>query len=61
MSKLMKRALILGASGGIGGAVVEILREQHWDVTCLSRSVDQIDITNEDSVMAAFTSVKGAI
>ena len=59
MSKLMKRALILGASGGIGGAVVKILREQHWDVTCLSRSVDQIDITNEDSVMAAFTSVKG--
>jgi nucleoside-diphosphate-sugar epimerase len=59
MSKLMKRALILGASGGIGGAVVKILREQHWDVTCLSRSVDQIDITNEDSVMDAFTSVKG--
>ena len=59
MSKLMKRALIIGASGGIGGAVVKILREQHWEGTCLSRSVDQINLTNEESVMAAFTSVKG--
>ena len=59
MSKLMKRALILGASGGIGGAVADNLKKQHWDVTSLSRSFNQFDVTNEDSVKAAFTSVEG--
>jgi len=59
MSKLMKRALILGASGGIGGAVADNLNKRHWDVTSLSRSFNQFDMTNEDSVKAAFTSVEG--
>ena len=59
MSKLMKRALILGASGGIGGAVADNLNKRHWDVTSLSRSFNQFDVTNEDSVKAAFTSVEG--
>jgi len=55
----MKRALILGASGGIGGAVADNLNKRHWDVTSLSRSFNQFDVTNEDSVKAAFTSVEG--
>lgn len=55
----MKRALILGASGGIGSAVANNLKKQYWDVTSLSRSLDQFDITNEDSVQASLSSVRG--
>jgi len=55
----MKRALILGASGGIGGAVADNLSKQHWDVISLSRSLNQFDVTDEDSVKATFTSVEG--
>tara|TARA_B100000579_G_scaffold387375_1_gene359738 strand:- start:441 stop:1103 length:663 start_codon:yes stop_codon:yes gene_type:complete len=55
----MKRALILGASGGIGGAVADNLSKQNWDVISLSRSLNQFDVTDEDSVKAAFTSVEG--
>ena len=55
----MKRALILGASGGIGSAVANSLKKQYWDVTSLSRSLDQFDITNEDSVQASLGSVRG--
>ena len=55
----MKRALILGASGGIGGAVAENLSKRHWDVISLSRSLNQFDVTDEDSIKAAFTSVEG--
>ena len=59
MSKLMKRALIFGASGGIGGAIADNLSKLHWDVTTLSRSVNHFDVTDEDSVKAAFASVDG--
>ena len=55
----MKRALILGASGGIGGAVADNLSKRHWDVISLSRSLNQFDVTDEDSVKASFTSVEG--
>ena len=59
MSKVMKRALIFGASGGIGGAIADNLSKLQWDVTTLSRSVNQFDVTDEDSVKAAFASVDG--
>ena len=59
MSKLMKRALIFGASGGIGGAIADNLSKRHWDVTSLSRSFNQFDVTDENSVKAAFASVDG--
>ena len=59
MSKLMKRALIFGASGGIGGAIADNLSKRRWDVTSLSRSFNQFDVTDENSVKAAFTSVDG--
>ena len=59
MSKLMKRALIFGASGGIGGAIADNLSKRHWDVTSLSRSLNQFDVTDEDSVKTTFASVDG--
>ncbi len=44
------RALIIGASGGIGGAVSAQLRSQEWEVTTLSRSEDGFDVGNAGSV-----------
>ena len=43
-----QRALIIGASGGIGGALAEQL--QTADVVTLSRRENGLDVTNEDSV-----------
>ncbi|MEL7460519.1 MAG: SDR family NAD(P)-dependent oxidoreductase [Pseudomonadota bacterium] len=56
----MKRALIIGASGGIGAAVAAELAARGWDVTGLSRSVDGFDVTNEASVQTGLAAVKGA-
>lgn len=49
------RALVVGGSGGIGSAFVEVLRSDPAcaAVVTLSRSVDGFDVTNEDSVAAA--------
>lgn len=46
------RALVIGASGGIGSAFVEVLRADRScaAVVTLSRSLDGFDVTNEDSV-----------
>ena len=44
---------------GIGSAVANNLKKQYWDVTSLSRSLNQFDITNEDSVQASLSSVRG--
>ncbi|MDD7971444.1 SDR family NAD(P)-dependent oxidoreductase [Roseinatronobacter alkalisoli] len=46
----MKRALVIGASGGIGSALAAALQGQGWQVTGLSRSKDGLDITREPSV-----------
>jgi len=46
----MGRTLILGASGGIGGALAKACAARGEDVTALSRSKDGFDITDEDSV-----------
>jgi NAD(P)-dependent dehydrogenase (short-subunit alcohol dehydrogenase family) len=46
------RALVVGASGGIGGALVEALRVR-GEVVGLSRSGDGLDVTEEASVAAA--------
>lgn len=46
------RALVVGASGGIGAAVVAALRER-GEVVGLSRSADGLDVTDEGSVAAA--------
>lgn len=47
----MKRALIIGASGGIGGAVASALRARGTQVMGLSRSTHGLDITREASVV----------
>lgn len=44
------RALILGASGGIGAALAARLADQGAEVTGLSRSRDGLDVTRADSV-----------
>ena len=49
----MERALVVGASGGIGSAVVAALDARGVAVTGLSRSADALDVTDEASVEAA--------
>ncbi|WP_099827389.1 SDR family oxidoreductase [Oceaniglobus indicus] len=44
------RALVIGASGGIGRAIVETLKSRDADVTALSRRDDGLDVTDEASV-----------
>ncbi|MDZ4089540.1 MAG: SDR family NAD(P)-dependent oxidoreductase [Tabrizicola sp.] len=51
------RALVVGASGGIGRALVETLR-QRGDVVGLSRSGDGLDVTDEGSIAAAFAGLE---
>jgi NAD(P)-dependent dehydrogenase (short-subunit alcohol dehydrogenase family) len=55
----MDKALIIGASGGIGSALSEALVARGVAVTGLSRSVDGLDVTDEDSVEAAFGRLSG--
>lgn len=49
----MERALIIGASGGIGGAVARALSARGVAVSTLSRSADGFDITDESRVAGA--------
>lgn len=49
----VKRALVVGGSGGIGSALAQKLRADGYDVTTLSRSVDGFDITDEAAVKQA--------
>ncbi len=49
----MEKALIIGASGGIGAALVAQLQARGVAVTGLSRRDDGLDVTDEDSVAAA--------
>ncbi len=46
------RALVVGASGGIGGALGAALVARGADVTGLSRSGDGLDVTDEASIAA---------
>jgi NAD(P)-dependent dehydrogenase (short-subunit alcohol dehydrogenase family) len=55
----MKRALVIGASGGIGAAVAAALRGGGTDVVALSRSVDGLDITDEVSVARVMGRLEG--
>lgn len=47
---MQKKALIIGASGGIGLALAEALQGRGDHVTCLSRAQDGFDITCEETV-----------
>ncbi len=55
----MKRALLIGASGGLGSAIAEELARRGWLVTGLSRSVDGLDVTDEASIEAVFSNLRG--
>lgn len=44
------RALVIGASGGVGSAVFQRLQKNGWDVTGLSRSIDGFDVGKATSV-----------
>jgi NAD(P)-dependent dehydrogenase (short-subunit alcohol dehydrogenase family) len=55
----MEKALIIGASGGIGQAVSAALEARGVRVTGLSRSGDGLDVTDEASVAAALGALDG--
>ncbi len=55
----MKRALIIGASGGIGAEVAHQLSAQGVDIVALSRSRDGFDLSDPDTVDTSLTAVEG--
>ena len=55
------RALVIGASGGIGGAVCGALRGRGWQVVGLSRSADGLDVTDEAAVALVLGAVEGPL
>lgn len=56
---MMKRALVIGASGGIGAALLAELETRGHDVTGLSRSRDGFDVTDPSAVAAAMGQLQG--
>lgn len=57
------KAVVIGASGGIGAALVEALREEGTAVRGFARSfpeADRLDLTDEASIAAAAASLDGA-
>ncbi|WP_101065870.1 SDR family NAD(P)-dependent oxidoreductase [Roseovarius salinarum] len=55
----MERALIIGASGGIGAALSDALVTRGAGVTALTRRDDGLDVTEEASVEAALGRLDG--
>ncbi|RUS59444.1 SDR family NAD(P)-dependent oxidoreductase [Pseudorhodobacter sp. E13] len=55
----MEKALVIGASGGIGQALVAALGSEGLAVTGLSRSADGLDVTQEASIQAALSQLDG--
>lgn len=53
------RALVIGASGGIGSAVSQQLQRDGWEVVGLSRSVDGFDVGNAASVEKGMAAQSG--
>ncbi|MDP5359266.1 MAG: NAD-dependent epimerase/dehydratase family protein, partial [Paracoccaceae bacterium] len=43
------RALVIGASGGVGSAVFQRLEKNGWDVTGHSRAIDGFDVGKSTS------------
>lgn len=55
-----QHALVIGASGGIGGAVVDTLHTRGCTrVSTLSRSADGLDITDEASIQDCLSQIDG--
>lgn len=57
--KGMERALVIGASGGIGSAIAAELQARGVAVDGLSRSADGLDVTDETSVERALGALTG--
>ncbi len=55
----MERALVIGASGGIGSAIMSELQARGVGVDGLSRSADGLDVTDEASVETALCALSG--
>jgi NAD(P)-dependent dehydrogenase (short-subunit alcohol dehydrogenase family) len=55
----MARALVVGASGGIGRSLVQELIKRGEHVTTLSRSVDGLDLTDENSIREVLGRIDG--
>lgn len=55
----MKQALVIGAQGGIGAAVVQELGERGFAVTEVSRKRDGLDVTDEASVARVMGALEG--
>ncbi|MEM7731476.1 MAG: SDR family NAD(P)-dependent oxidoreductase [Pseudomonadota bacterium] len=55
----MKNALIIGASGGIGSALSQVLSGQGVAVTGLSRRDHGLDVTDEASIARALEPISG--
>ena len=54
----MNRALVIGASGGLGAAIAHALADRGMEVTGVSRSRDGLDVTDiasVDRVLGALT------
>ncbi len=55
----MGRALVIGASGGIGRALADALTARGSDVTGLSRSADGLDLRDATSIERVLDAVEG--
>lgn len=55
---MTRQAVVTGGTGGIGSAVVGLLREQGWHVTSLSRR-EGCDVSDEAQVKMAFARFDG--
>ncbi|WP_028913918.1 SDR family NAD(P)-dependent oxidoreductase [Pseudorhodobacter ferrugineus] len=55
----MSKALVVGASGGIGQALVQALHVTGHQVATLSRSMDGLDVTDEASIAACMSTLQG--
>lgn len=55
----VEKALVIGASGGIGAAMAAALRARGAQVVGLSRASDRLDVTDEASVASAMARLEG--
>ncbi len=56
----VEAALVIGASGGIGGAIVQRLRAQGCAVDTLSRASDGLDLCDEETIARAAKAMSAA-